>query len=48
MNKKIRETCETCEFIALTEIVPEAWRNWFYEMISENAPFSWGDNNRTL
>jgi hypothetical protein len=35
-------------FIELSDIVPENWRTWFYCLLSENAPFSWGDNNRTL
>jgi hypothetical protein len=35
-------------FYELTDIVPPAWREWFYARISESAPFSWGDNNRTL
>ena len=39
---------ETCEFVPLTSLVPKKWENWFYEAISTNAPFSWGDNNRTL
>lgn len=39
---------ETCEFIPATLLVPDSWSTWFWERISENAPFSWGDNNRTL
>ena len=39
---------ETCQFVRVTSLVPRSWRSWFYCRISENAPFSWGDNNRTL
>lgn len=39
---------QTCEFISATDLVPEDWVGWFWELISENAPFSWGDNNRSL
>lgn len=39
---------ETCEFIPATLLVPDSWDSWFWERISEDAPFSWGDNNRTL
>ena len=46
--KKNKIKLETCEFIPLTALIPEKWVDWFYERISENAPFSWGDNNRTL
>ena len=38
----------TCEFVSATDLVPGTWRGWFWELISENAPFSWGDNNRSL
>ena len=36
------------EFIEATDLVPESWGEWFWGTISENAPFSWGDNNRTF
>jgi hypothetical protein len=35
-------------FIELTDIVPNDWASWFYQLVSEGAPFSFGDNNRTL
>ena len=39
---------ETCEFIEATSIVPREWDMWFWALISDNAPFSWGDNNRSM
>jgi len=39
---------ETVTFVPVTSIVPESWEEWFYDKISANAPFTWGDNNRTL
>lgn len=39
---------EVCQFVAVTNLVPEEWRHWFFEAISTDAPFSWGDNNRTM
>ena len=39
---------ETCKFVPLTSLVPQNWTDWFYEFVSQDAPFSWGDNNRTL
>lgn len=39
---------QTAKFISLSDIVPKDWESWFYTAISEDAPFSWGDNNRTL
>jgi len=35
-------------YYELTDLIPSNWVEWFYAAISENAPFSWGDNNRTL
>jgi hypothetical protein len=39
---------QTCEFISATDLVPKGWDKWFWEKISEDAPFSWGDNNRSM
>jgi hypothetical protein len=39
---------QTVEFIEGSDIVPKGWRDWFWGQFSENAPFSWGDNNRTF
>jgi len=38
------------KFIEATKLVPITWRDWFWNDLSElpNAPFSWGDHNRTL
>ena len=44
--KKIK--LETCEFVPVSSLVPKKWANGFWDVISENAPFSWGDNNRSL
>ena len=40
---------ETCEFVAVSTLIPENWvKSEFWSVVSENAPFSWGDNNRSL
>ena len=38
----------SCKYVCVTEIVPKEWTDWFYDMINQDAPFSWGDNNRTM
>lgn len=41
----------TCEFVKASDIyfeVPDSLIDTFWEIISSDAPFSWGDNNRTL
>ena len=55
MTKTIKEWDSLLEavpkaevFYELSNIVPPAWTSWFYGRISENAPFSWGDNDRTM
>lgn len=37
-----------CRFVPVSLLLEEGSRDWFYSAISENAPFSWGDNDRTL
>lgn len=39
---------QACQFVSASDLVPKRWCSWFWGKISENAPFSWGDNNRSL
>ena len=39
---------QACFFVSATDLVPRGWDKWFWELISDNAPFSWGDNNRSM
>lgn len=45
---RLEELKRTTSFYEVSDIVPEEWKSFFFEAISDNAPFSWGDNNRTL
>lgn len=38
----------TCEFVEATEVVPPAWGNWFWSLLSDNSDFAWPGNNRSL
>ena len=51
MSKKqntLTDLVESCDFVPATSLIPRGWDSWFWEAISENAPFTWGDNNRSL
>lgn len=37
-----------CEFVLASDLVPKTWKFWFWEAISEDAPFAWGSNNHGL
>ena len=37
-----------CCFIEVSDLVPKSWVSWFWSLISEQSPFDWGNNNRTL
>lgn len=39
---------QTVELVPMSEIVPDEWKSWFHGWFNEGAPFSWGNNNRTL
>lgn len=39
---------QVAKYVPLSDVVPENWKSWFYEILIEGAPFSWGDNNRSL
>jgi hypothetical protein len=43
---------QTCQFVSVTALLPKSWRKQrrseFWSLISQDAPFSWGDNNRSM
>ena len=39
---------ETCKFVPMSSLVPSDWWGWAFCLLSDSAPFSWGDNNRTM
>ena len=39
---------QSCEFVSATDLIPRSWDSWFWERFSTNAPFTWGDNNRSM
>jgi len=39
---------KTAKYVDASELIPSDWTNWFWEEFSENAPFSWGENNLSL
>lgn len=43
-----RAKVHNCQFVHSTDLVPRQWDNWFWGAISSNAPFTWGDNNRSM
>lgn len=36
------------KYVSATALVPRLWKEWFWGEASEDAPFSWGDNDHTL
>ena len=47
-EKSLQSMIEACEYVPASELVPPEWCDWFWATVVDNAPFSWGDNNRTL
>ena len=39
---------EEVKHIAMSQVMPDDWHSWIFPAVSENAPFSWGDNNLSL
>jgi hypothetical protein len=39
---------DTHKSVAVSQIIPEQWNDWIWTSLSENAPFSWGDNFHSL
>ena len=47
-NAALQSVQESCVFIPSSDLVPAEWSQRFWELFGESAPFTWGDNNRTL
>ena len=47
MNHKLEELIKSTPYVEVTDIVPKDWPS-FWDIVSEDAPFTWGINNRTL
>ena len=41
-------TVYSTDFVCASDVIPKRWSKWFWDLFSDNAPFSWGDNNHTL
>jgi hypothetical protein len=39
---------DTLQSVGVTQIIPEQWEDWVWTALSDDAPFSWGDNNHSL
>ncbi len=48
LKKSLLDMVESCEYVPVSALVPQDWGGWFWTLVSENAPFSFGDNNRTM
>lgn len=47
-KKKTTVKIETCQYVEFSALIPKSFGCDFSCAFSENAPFSYGDNNRTL
>ena len=36
------------EYVGVWQIIPEEWNSWVWDALTEDAPFSWGDNIHSL
>jgi hypothetical protein len=39
---------DTLKSVGVTQIIPEQWEDFIWTGLSDDAPFSWGDNNHSL
>ena len=47
-KQDILDEVEDITFLPATTVIPRDWDDFFWAVIAENAPFSWGDNEHTL
>ena len=46
--RRFRLRVYTAAYVHISDIVPSSWEGWFYTLVSETAPFTWGDNDVSL
>ena len=39
---------DTLKSVGVTQIIPDNWKDFIWTGLSDDAPFSWGDNNHSL
>ena len=39
---------DTLQSVGVTQVIPEQWEHFIWTALSDDAPFSWGDNNHRL
>lgn len=39
---------QTITICPVSAIFPDDWRDWIFDVLAMDAPFSWGDNTHTL
>lgn len=39
---------EEVKHVAMSQIIPEDWHDWFFNALSGGSQFTWGDANLTL
>ena len=39
---------DTLKSVGVSQIIPEQWQDFIWTGLSDDAPFSWGDNNHSL
>lgn len=39
---------DTLKSVGVTQIIPDDWKDFIWTGLSDDAPFSWGDNNHSL
>lgn len=39
---------EEVKYVAMSQIIPEDWHDWFFTALSQSSTFTWGDTNFSL
>jgi hypothetical protein len=39
---------EEVKHVAMSQVIPEDWHDWFFSALSGSSTFTWGDANFTL
>jgi len=47
-SSRFRLKVQSIPFVQAVDVVPKQWHSWFWNVIADGAPFTWGDNDYSI
>lgn len=47
-SSRFKLKVQSIPFVQAVDVVPKQWHDWFWNVIADGAPFTWGDNDYSI